>query len=70
MLVGFADGPRRSEIVGLDYGRDQTEDSSGRIEIVDKGILLTLRGKTGWLEARCLLWRLQHSFGTRSRCFS
>ena len=50
LLVGFAGGLRRSEITGLDLGRDQTEDSSGWIEIFDKGALLTLRGKTGWRE--------------------
>lgn len=50
LLLGFAGGLRRSEIVGLDVGRDQTEDSSGWIEILDKGILVTLRGKTGWRE--------------------
>lgn len=50
LLVGFAGGLRRSEITGLDLGRDQTEDSSGWIEILDKGLLVTLRGKTGWRE--------------------
>lgn len=50
LLLGFAGGMRRSEIVGLDVGRDQTEDSSGWIEIFDKGMLVTLRGKTGWRE--------------------
>jgi integrase len=50
LLLGFAGGLRRSEIVGLDLGRDQTEDSSGWIEILDKGLLVTLRGKTGWRE--------------------
>ncbi|MDB5523410.1 MAG: integrase [Rhizobium sp.] len=50
LLLGFAGGLRRSEIVGLDVGRNQTEDSSGWIEIVDKGMLVTLRGKTGWRE--------------------
>jgi integrase len=51
LLIGFAGGLRRSEIVGLDVGRDQTEDSSGWIEFFpDKGILVTLRGKTGWRE--------------------
>ncbi|MGF7008976.1 integrase [Aminobacter sp. BE322] len=29
---------------------NQTEDSSGWIEILDKGMLVTLRGKTGWRE--------------------
>ncbi|MER9856317.1 MULTISPECIES: site-specific integrase [unclassified Mesorhizobium] len=50
LLLGFAGGLRRSEIVGLDVGRDQTEDSSGWIESFDKGMLVTLRGKTGWRE--------------------
>ncbi|MBN9077938.1 MAG: site-specific integrase [Rhizobiales bacterium] len=50
LLLGFAGGLRRSEIVGLDVGREQTEDSSGWIEILDKGMLVTLRGKTGWRE--------------------
>ncbi|OYR21985.1 putative phage integrase domain protein, partial [Brucella grignonensis] len=51
LLLGFAGGLRRSEIVGLDVFRDQTEDSSGWIEFFpDKGILVTLRGKTGWRE--------------------
>lgn len=50
LLLGFAGGLRRSEVVGLDVGRDQTEDSSGWIEILDKGMVLTLRGKTGWRE--------------------
>jgi integrase len=50
LLIGFAGGLRRSEIVGLDCGRDHTEDGSGWVEILDKGILVTLRGKTGWRE--------------------
>ncbi|MFU0505337.1 MULTISPECIES: site-specific integrase [Phyllobacteriaceae] len=50
LLLGFAGGLRRSEVVGLDCGRDQTEDSSGWVEIFDKGMLLRLRGKTGWRE--------------------
>jgi integrase len=50
LLLGFAGGLRRSEIVGLDVAREQTEDSSGWIEILDKGMLVTLRGKTGWRE--------------------
>ncbi|MCZ7497419.1 site-specific integrase [Agrobacterium rhizogenes] len=50
LLIGFAGGLRRSEIVGLDLGRDQTEDGRGWIEISDKGMLVTLRGKTGWRE--------------------
>ncbi len=50
LLVGFAGALRRSEIVGLDVGRDQTEDGRGWIEVYDKGMLVTLRGKTGWRE--------------------
>jgi integrase len=48
LLLGFAGGLRRSEIVGLDCGPRQTEDGSGWIEIVTEGALLTIRGKTGW----------------------
>ncbi|MBX8827340.1 site-specific integrase [Ochrobactrum sp. SFR4] len=48
LLIGFAGGLRRSEIVGLDTGRDQTEDGRGWITILDQGVVLTLRGKTGW----------------------
>ncbi len=50
LLIGFAGGLRRSEITGLDLGRDQTQDGRGWIEIFDKGMLVTLRGKTGWRE--------------------
>ncbi|MER8884761.1 site-specific integrase [Mesorhizobium sp. M0816] len=51
LLLGFAGGLRRSEIVGLDVGRDQTEDGRGWVEIFpEKGLLVTLRGKTGWRE--------------------
>ncbi|QAB00959.1 MULTISPECIES: site-specific integrase [Agrobacterium tumefaciens complex] len=50
LLIGFAGGLRRSEIVGLDLGRDQTEDGRGWIDVLDKGLLVTLRGKTGWRE--------------------
>jgi integrase len=50
LLLGFAGALRRSEIVGLDCGRDQTEDGHGWVEILDKGMLVTLRGKTGWRE--------------------
>ncbi|MCA0008820.1 MULTISPECIES: site-specific integrase [unclassified Mesorhizobium] len=50
LLLGFAGGLRRSEIVALDVGRDQTEDGRGWIDILDKGMLVSLRGKTGWRE--------------------
>jgi len=41
LLVGYAGGRRRSEIVGLGLKVDQTEDSRGWIEILNKGMLLT-----------------------------
>lgn len=50
LLVGFAGGLRRSEIVSLDHGKDDTPDSGGWVEILDGGALITLRGKTGWRE--------------------
>ena len=50
LLLGFAGGLRRSEITGLDVGREQTEDGAGWVEFLDKGLLVTLRGKTGWRE--------------------
>jgi integrase len=50
LLLGFAGGLRRSEIVGLDLGREQSEDGRGWVEILDKGMIVSLRGKTGWRE--------------------
>ena len=50
LLVGFAGGLRRSEIVSLDHGKDDTPDSGGWVEILEEGALITLRGKTGWRE--------------------
>lgn len=51
LLLGFGGGLRRSEIVGLDVVRDDHSDGAGWIEIFDgKGVLVTLRGKTGWRE--------------------
>src|SRR5271155_11393 len=48
LAIGFAGGLRRSEIVGLDCGPDQTEDGTGWVEMFPGGALLTIRGKTGW----------------------
>jgi integrase len=48
--VGFAGGLRRSEIVSLDIGKDDTPDSAGWIDIQDGGVVLTLNAKTGWRE--------------------
>jgi len=56
LAIGFAGGLRRSEIVGLDCGPNQSEDGSGWIEIFpadpggEGGVLLTINGKTGWRE--------------------
>ncbi|MDQ2095969.1 tyrosine-type recombinase/integrase, partial [Rhodalgimonas zhirmunskyi] len=50
LLVGYAGGLRRSEIVSLDVGKDDTPDSGGWIEIVKDGAVLTLNAKTGWRE--------------------
>jgi len=50
LLLGYAGGPRRSEIVSLDVGKDDTPDSGGWIEILKDGAVLTLNAKTGWRE--------------------
>ena len=50
LLVGHTGGLRRSEIVSLDVHKDDTPDSGGWIEILEKGALLTLNAKTGWRE--------------------
>jgi integrase len=51
LLLGFAGGLRRSEIVGLDVAREEKSDGAGWVGIFpDKGVLVTLRSKTGWRE--------------------
>ena len=50
LLLGYAGGLRRSELVSLDVHKDDTPDSGGWIDIFDKGALLTLNSKTGWRE--------------------
>jgi integrase len=50
LLLGFGGGLRRSEVVGLDVVRDDHGDGAGWIEVFPEGILVTLRGKTGWRE--------------------
>lgn len=50
LLLGYAGGLRRSEIVNLDHGKDDTPDSGGWLEFFDGGALLTLDAKTGWRE--------------------
>lgn len=50
LAIGFAGALRRSEIVGLDCGPDQSEDGAGWLDIQEGGVLLTISGKTGWRE--------------------
>jgi len=50
LLVGYAGGLRRSEIVSLDHRKDDTPETEGWIEILDDGAVLTLNAKTGWRE--------------------
>jgi integrase len=50
LLIGFAGGLRRSEIVGLDCRSEDSLEGSGWPEFLEGGLLLTLRGKTGWRE--------------------
>jgi integrase len=50
LLIGFAGGFRRAELNGLDAGRGQTEDGRGWVDVLDQGLLVILRGKTGWRE--------------------
>ncbi len=49
LLIGFAGGLRRSEIVGLAAHLEDALDG-GWVEFFPDGLLLTLRGKTGWRE--------------------
>ena len=50
LLMGYAGGLRRSEIVSLDHGKDDTPDSGGWIKILKDGAILNLNAKTGWRE--------------------
>ena len=50
LLIGYAGALRRSEIVSLDIGKDDTPDSGGWIELLEDGAVLTLNAKTGWRE--------------------
>jgi len=61
LLIGFAGGLRRSEIVGLDCGREQTEDGSGWIEMLDAGIVIRTKVKTGWREVEIGRGSADHS---------
>ena len=50
LLVGYAGGLRRSEIVSLDAGKDDTIKSGGWIDVLEDGVVLKLNAKTGWRE--------------------
>lgn len=50
LLLGYAGGLRRSEIVSLDRHKDDTLEADGWVEIMDDGALLRFRSKTGWRE--------------------
>jgi site-specific recombinase XerC len=50
LLLGFAGGLRRSEIVGLDHGAEETADGRGWVEVLEGGMVLHIHGKTGWRE--------------------
>ncbi len=50
LLLGYAGGLRRSEIVSLDFAKDDTPDSKGWVEFFADGALLMLNAKTGWRE--------------------
>lgn len=50
LLLGYAGGLRRSEIVSLDVHKEDTMESGGWVEILDEGAVLILNAKTGWRE--------------------
>jgi integrase len=50
LLLGFAGGLRRSEVAGLVMSPEDSLEGTGWPEFFEKGVLLTLRGKTGWRE--------------------
>ncbi len=51
LLIGYAGGLRRSEIVGLDVGPEETPDGRGWVEIGEDGAVLFIKSKTGWRDA-------------------
>lgn len=52
LLVGFCGALRRSEIVGLDRGMDDTPESCGWMELRDDTVILRLRRKGGLRDVR------------------
>ncbi len=53
LAIGFAGGLRRSEIVGLDCGPDQTEDGTGWIEIFGASADVSSAGKGTGADVSC-----------------
>ncbi len=51
LLIGYAAGLRRSEIVGLDVNRGDTDEGKGWVEIEEGGAVIIQKTKTGWKEA-------------------
>ena len=50
LLIGFAGARAARRSSPFDLGREETEDGRGFVEILEKGMLVTLRGKNGWRE--------------------
>ncbi len=50
LLIGYAGGFRRSEIVALDVNRGDTIDGKGWVEIENEGAIVIQQTKTGWKE--------------------
>ncbi|WP_299555812.1 tyrosine-type recombinase/integrase [uncultured Tateyamaria sp.] len=50
LLLGYAGGLRRTEITGLDVGKEETDDGRGYLELLEGGAVLHIKGKTGWRE--------------------
>lgn len=50
LLLGYAGGLRRLEIISIDRHKDDTVDSAGWVEFMGDGALLRFRRKTGWRE--------------------
>jgi integrase len=69
LLLGYAGGLRRSEIVALDWGPDQSDDlpdGAGWVEMFDDGVVLFVRGKTGWREVEIGCGEVERSCPVRA----
>ncbi|MGR3504405.1 MAG: integrase [Paracoccaceae bacterium] len=59
LLTGYSGGLRRSQIVGLDRGKDDTPDGTGWIDISDDAVVITLRERRALREVRIGRRRVQ-----------